>query len=567
MLLILFYWFYLFFVTTTLGSALVRIIDFKKIDSIITPILGLFVVTILGSIYAIFDCLSFKFEISLLVLSVICSILYYRSFYYYLCLLNRNFQKFTVFSKVLFISVFILALAQSSTAPYLIDNESYYLPTIKWLDTYGFVPGLANLHIFLAQTSGWHIGQSALNLDFIYSEFNDINGYFLILGAFYSFDKLNEYFINKEFHLLIIGLFPIFYILLFQFISAPSPDLPIYMLTIIIFGEYFRLVHLKYENGNIVLVILVLFAIYIKVTTVLLLIIPILTIKLFNKKEMLISLVLSIVVFTLFITKNLIISGFPFYPLEWFKFHHIDWQLPQSIMDYIRSSTKFNSFYKIHAEYKTKSVFDLFVDWISLPKLHGIFNILMVMLLLIFPITFKRSKNKNIFILVYIISFSQLLLLSNLSPQYRFFLNYLMILVLILLAFVFSNRLQLIKYFITFSIFLITLPLFFNLTVSTLTNNQLMQSLGRFKSEYLFEPHVKTRYKDAIYAPFVESNTVFFAPINIEFYWGVGDGPLPSIQKDQYNYFKETFKVVPVQRTENLKNGFYSKQIRPDSTQ
>ena len=60
----------------------------------------------------------------------------------------------------------VLIIAQCSTAPFVIDNETYYIQTIKWLNEYGFVRGLANLHISLGQCSGWHILQSAFSFSF-----------------------------------------------------------------------------------------------------------------------------------------------------------------------------------------------------------------------------------------------------------------------------------------------------------------------------------------------------------------------------------------------------------------
>jgi len=95
-------------------------------------------------------------------------------------------------------AITILIIAQCSTAPYVIDNESYYIQTIKWLNEYGYVKGLANLHIFFGQTSGWHIAQSAFNLSFLYPNFNDLSGFCLLLGNLFAILKLNSYFSNEN---------------------------------------------------------------------------------------------------------------------------------------------------------------------------------------------------------------------------------------------------------------------------------------------------------------------------------------------------------------------------------
>lgn len=559
MLYILVYWCYLLFVTSAIGVALKHLLRIKNVHPAITPIMGLFVITIFASFFAIFEGLSIKFEIVILILSVVFVGSFYRSFSQYLRSIYFGFNQWALYVKVIFIVVLILALIQCSTAPYLVDNESYYIQTIKWLDTYGFVPGLANLHIFLAQFSGWHICQSALNLDYIYSEFNDLNGFFLVLGTFYSLDRLNEYFIKKELHLLFVGLFPLFYLFLFQFLSAPSPDLPVYMLTMIIFSEYIGLRLNNSDTKYMVLLILVLFTIYIKVIAFLLLIFPIVMIRMLSKKEKFVSIILSLLVGGVFIIKNVIISGYPLYPLPWFEIQFVDWQLPKEIMDYVSVSAKYDIFQVTQEEYLSLSFFSLFIRWLSLPGLYGFFNILMLIILLVFPFTFIHSKHKKNFMLIFAVSLAQMILLSLLSLQYRFYIGYLMVLISVVMALIFYNKINLIKIFIGLSIFLILLPLFFNLTISTLTRNDLHQNLSRFKMEYLMEPHVKSRYIDAVYETFEENNTIIYTPVNIDFFWGVGDGPLPSLQKVQYNYFKVYYHIVPVQRTVNLKDGFYSK--------
>jgi hypothetical protein len=81
----------------------------------------------------------------------------------------------------------------------------------------------------------------------------------------------------------------------------------------------------------------------------------------------------------------------------------------------------------------------------------------------------------------------------------------------------------------------------------------------------LVTPHPKTKYKEAVYETFQSENTILNTPINIDFFWATGDSPLPGLQKQQYDYFKYYFHVIPVMRTGNLKDGFYSKKIANDS--
>ena len=71
------------------------------------------------------------------------------------------------------------------------------------------------------------------------------------------FQKLQEFYQNKNSNYLLIGLFPITSIFLFQFISGPSPDIPVYVLSFIIFFyflENFKIIcfgYEKFENDEI----------------------------------------------------------------------------------------------------------------------------------------------------------------------------------------------------------------------------------------------------------------------------------------------------------------------------
>ena len=62
--------------------------------------------------------------------------------------LLRNKISIPITIKMLLLFSSLLLLAQSATSPFIIDNETYYIQTIKWLNEYGFVSGLANLHLF-----------------------------------------------------------------------------------------------------------------------------------------------------------------------------------------------------------------------------------------------------------------------------------------------------------------------------------------------------------------------------------------------------------------------------------
>ena len=230
MLLILISWCYILFTSLTLGVAFDKITKLKSTNFIVLVFLGLFITTLLASFWAISGRINIEFHLFLLAINAVICFKYQSKLF---GLYHTFFREITALSKALKLFLVLLAiliLAQSAEAPYFIDNETYYIQTIKWLNEYGFVKGLANLHIFLAQTSGWHIAQSAFSFSFLYSNFNDLNGFSVLLINLFAVLKLNTFNSNKNQEALLIGTLPLANLFFFQFISAPSPDLAVYIL-------------------------------------------------------------------------------------------------------------------------------------------------------------------------------------------------------------------------------------------------------------------------------------------------------------------------------------------------
>ena len=249
MLIVITYYIVLFFVVVPYGIALERMVRVKDNHPVITLLLGLFSLSLGFTIFSFFHPLSLRsFGIVLLVALVL-----------YLLLRNeikRFFEKlkellvgFSLFYKRLLGVLIVFISIRSAGLPFVLDNESYYVQTIKWLNEYGLVKGLANLHIFLGQNSGWHILQAGLNFNFLTDRINDINGFVFIVCLFYFLDIYQRH--NERAWL---GFILIANVLLFQFVDSPSPDLPIILISQIVF-HLFLSSKPNYTNTSIAMVL------------------------------------------------------------------------------------------------------------------------------------------------------------------------------------------------------------------------------------------------------------------------------------------------------------------------
>lgn len=553
------------FTTINIGFYTSKITKIKNSNFVIYSILGLFTTTLLAGFWAIFERINIEFHVFFLVLNIGIYFrfkseihLIYKSFF-------QELQALTLSLKVILFSTTLLILAQCASIPYIIDNESYYIQTIKWINEYGFVKGLANLHIFLAQTSGWHIAQSVFSFSFLYPNFNDLSGFFLLLGNIYAFPHLNTYFKNKESNHLIIGLLPLANIFFFSFISTPSPDLPIYILSLILFFKFIE----NYKNGNPetfhLIALLVFFAVFIKTTSIVLVLIPLVLFAKHYKMlipEIVKPAVIGLLVLLLFIVKNTIISGYPLFPAIANPFS-FDFQIPAAMAHFYYDETRKAAFSLTEVQFDSLGLFEIFKIWISRPGLHGLFNTLILLLLVITPVFIFKFFNKKPFWILYGILLFQMIVLLISSPQYRFFMNAVLFFTFLIASTILNTQKSIvISLFSSLGILIVILMIPFNLSLFT-TNVHLKNNSTLSVSEIVF-PHSNSKF-DLNYQSIKNGNLLYNSPINNTFFWGTGDGPLPCVNKDQLKYFEVYYKIIPQMRTTNLKDGFCAKNISNES--
>ena len=183
----------------------------------------------------------------------------------------------------------------------------------------------------------------------------------------------------------------------------------------------------------------------------------------------------------------------------------------------------------------------------------------MVTLLLISPWFIGKSKLKKSYNIIYLVAFSNLIFLLTVSPQYRFFFPFIIVLSLLIISTIIYKQKSL-KAFVSFGLIISAIPLFLSINTLPLSDNDLHKKTNSFSFKNLIKPHKNSRYT-ADYETLQIENSIINSPTNIDFFWGTGNLPLPALNKQQLEYFETYFKVVPQQYSEDLSDGFYSKAI------
>ena len=561
MALILLSWLYIFVTAASLGISFSKLLGIPVRNLTITTLLGLFAVTLLASLWAIFGPISLGFTVFLTTISLI-SGYYFRVDWQLLGKTSvKSLSAFSIPLKSLFTLSSILILAQSATSPFIVDNETYYIQTITWLNEYGLVPGLANLHLFFGQTSGWHIAQSAYSLSFLYNNFNDLNGFLLLLMNFWGFDRLHSYWVTQNKIDLAFGLLPLSYLFLFQFVNAPSPDLAVYSIAFLAFFIY-----TSAENPAEklkLLSVLLLFATYIKITAFVLLLLPIIVwikhYKQINNQLIAIRLLAGLVLF-LFVIKNSILTGYPLYPLTFLPYSDADYMVPKDILSYFFSHDMMHSFYLPFGTFEQASWLDILKHYFWLNGIDSLIGITTIVLLIITPFILKKYYPKQGLTPIYWVFIVLLILLMLSSPQYRFYVYFTIFFGLLVLAALLSKEkiiLSLLGLSCLGCAVLVLVPMSFG----SLTNNTMLMQNNTFEAENLIFPKPNSKSNIA-YTTETKGNLNYNTPQNTELFWITGNGALPTVSKAQLDYFQTYFHVIPQRRGQTLSEGFKAQKVK-----
>ena len=559
MTLILLSWLYILFTAIAFGIGFIKLFRLQLTDIVMTSILGLFSITIFASIFALFGPINLVFNAILLVFSFVIFNSNKAEFFVIFRQVKKQFINFSFPIKILLIISCVLILAQSATLPFIIDNETYYIQTIKWLNEYGFVPGLANLHLFLGQTSGWHITQSVYSFSFLYDRFNDLNGFCLLLGNYWAFQKLHSYFSTNNRLNLVFGLLPLTYVFLFQFISAPSPDFPIYVFGIILFSLY-----LEREDFTVISAISV-FLIYIKITAVVLLLLPLLLLLKNYKvlKNKLASFCfIGGITFVVLLLKNSILTGYPLFPLTFIALPEINYGVPKEIMTFFFSQDMMHSFYIPFGSLENATITHILKKYFFSNGIDSIIGITTVLMVIISPfVIFKKYKKQNVWS-IYFIFILLLALLAYSSPQYRFYVYFTIFFSLLLLASFLNNK-KVIIGLISISLTLVAILVFIPMSFNKLTDNKSLATNSTFQLKNCLIPEPITKHNQK-YLSLLIGNMKYYSPNKPNFFWITGNGKLPCVNEEQLDYFETNFFVIPQMRGANLGDGFCSQKIIPN---
>jgi hypothetical protein len=261
----------------------------------------------------------------------------------------------------------------SAQQPFTYDEGLYYAQFIKWMQHYKAVPGLANLHERFGFNSHWHVLATVFNFSWLDGiSDNRLNGILYLLTALYLLPRKQD----TNF----IGLFKAGLLVMISmpqfgayYITAPAADTPVYYISCLVVVSWLEKSQgdaslLKSSNGVFILLAPI-FLITVKVSAIpILLLTAIMYWQVLRQKNyaQLLSLsIIAIVILAPWLIRNIILTGYPLFPMELPDVFHTGWAVPAAVIRSTRLDITAFAFYRVAdiPRYFADSTLQRFTTW------------------------------------------------------------------------------------------------------------------------------------------------------------------------------------------------------------
>ena len=243
---------------------------------------------------------------------------------------------------IYYLVIFLLMAYGTSHGIMHYDSDLYHAQAIRWIEEYGVVRGLGNLHVRFAYNSSSFALSALYSMSFLkIQSFHVMGGFFALLLAWQCLDLKN---IVRRGHPIlsdfarIMALYYLFTI--FDEMVAPASD---YFLSCIVFYIIIHWLDMNVKHVHlympyIMLALLGVFAVTIKLSAAPMVILSIIPIyKLFSNKSQQtvkafwVSVLLALIIVVPFLVRNIIISGWILYPVTSLDFFGFSWEIPKGV--------------------------------------------------------------------------------------------------------------------------------------------------------------------------------------------------------------------------------------------
>ena len=338
----------------------------------------------------------------------------------------------------------IIAFLLSLNSPLIYDTGLYHIQSIKWIEEYSVVTGLANLHGRFGFNSNIFSLFALTSMSGLFNrEIFSINFTIFIVVLIYYINIIYAQFKNNGLSSILLFYIIIFLILiqLSDTLSSPSPDflntaIPLFIFTRI--AELSRNKNNKVLSDYIPVIILTFYVITVKLSTLPLIILP-LSIMLYYRieaRKWIWKLCFSgLLIFSPWLIRNILLSGWLLYPFAGLNLFHFDWQVP--VGKVLEEKNAVVGWARIPGEHYLDAIKMTFSEWVPIWWQRVVFiNRIIIATALLAPMTIllkliiKKTKPEIFPLAIVFTSLSGTVFWFSSAPDFRFGIAFIIILAL-----------------------------------------------------------------------------------------------------------------------------------------
>lgn len=339
MLTVLLNWLYISFTAMCLGIGFAAFTNnrlhyqIRTADSILA--IGLVIATVYAQIWSLFYKVGITANLILLIVCMI-SFCYGRREAQYLLQIQR---KSCSVIRGIGIMMLILVWAYCTSRGYMhYDSDLYHAQSIRWIEEYGIVKGLGNIHVRFAYNSSFFALSALYSMPYIFGQsMHSVNGLMALILSIEAFRIVDAWKRRK----LLLSDFAraaaLFYLtLIYGEIMAPASDYAIMCTVFYIIIKWLARSESKQEADIVtpyaLLCVAGVYAVSLKLTAGLILLLTIkpaiMLIRQKRWKEIILYLCMGVGVITPWLIRTVWISGYLLYPFPALDLFSVDWKIP-----------------------------------------------------------------------------------------------------------------------------------------------------------------------------------------------------------------------------------------------
>lgn len=294
---------------------------------------GLGMATVYAGIYSLFAGVSLNANIGLVLL---CCIILFLGKKQLLSYLKSEKEKITK-GKGLLVVLFALLFAFGTSRGYLhFDSGLYHAQAIRWIEEYGVVPGLANLHCRLAYNSSAFVLTALYSLKFLMGQsMHTVAGFMALVLCMKGLNVVQVFRRKKVLFSDFVKVAMLFYLsIIYTEMVSPASDYFAMLFLFYIVLAWIELEEKKEKNitpyGMLCVLLAVTVTIKLSAAVMLLLVLKPAMVLLKEKqyKQIGIYLLLGIIAVFPYLARNVILSGWFVYPFAAIDLFSFDWKIP-----------------------------------------------------------------------------------------------------------------------------------------------------------------------------------------------------------------------------------------------